>query len=129
MPYRLPIALLVLWCSSCSAQHMNAPGNPCQNAGADAEMSACFAKAAAAADRKLNVTYERLQKGLDPDSFNELRAAQRIWLQFRDSNCNAESNLYKGGSAAPMVYSACLESVTRQREQDLHVMYDWILEK
>jgi len=129
MAWRLSAALLFLCWVSCSAQHMNAPGNPCQNAGVDAQMSACFAHATADANRKLNLTYERLHKGLDPDNFNELRAAQRIWLQFRDANCNAESNLYKGGSAAPMVYSACMESLTRHREQDLHVMYDWMLEK
>jgi hypothetical protein len=33
------------------------------------------------------------------DEQNDLQAAQRLWLKFRDTNSSAERNLYAGGSS------------------------------
>jgi uncharacterized protein YecT (DUF1311 family) len=63
------------------------------------------------------------------DELAKLREAQRLWIQFRDANCNAEYALYEGGSAGPMVKVACIEAVTRHRTEELQVMYGWRLEK
>ena len=53
----------------------------------------------------------------------------RSLYQIRDANCAAERELYDGGTAAPMVYQACLGTDTRQRAAELNVMYGWRLEK
>jgi uncharacterized protein YecT (DUF1311 family) len=59
-----------------------------------------------------------IREALSADEQRDLQSAQRLWLKFRDSNCQAERNLYAGGSAAPMVYAACIEADTRQRVSD-----------
>lgn len=112
-----------------NAQHMNAPDSPCKSPASNAEMTACFISASKTADERLNKTYNRIREVLSADEQRDLQAAQRLWLGFRDANCSAERNLYAGGSAAPMVYAACVEADTRQRTSDLKAMYGWRLEK
>jgi uncharacterized protein YecT (DUF1311 family) len=111
-----------------SAQHMNAKDAPCQT-GPNAEQARCFFKEAQAADRQLNLVYNKIRTALSPTDQRKLQTAQRLWVQFRDGNCAAERELYDGGSAAPMVYQACLGADTRQRAAELNVMYGWLLEK
>src|ERR1017187_1624508 len=112
-----------------SAQHMNAPDEPCRGPASNAETTACFISASKTADEQLNKIYVRIGEVLSADEQKDLQAAQRLWLRFRDTNCSAERNLYAGGSAAPMVYAACIEANTRQRTTDLKAMYGWRLQK
>ena len=111
-----------------SAQHMNAKDAPCQS-GPNAEQTRCFFEEAQAADRELNLVYNKIRAILAPSDQGKLQTAQRLWVQFRDANCAAERELYDGGSAAPMVYQACLGADARQRTAELNVMYGWRLEK
>ncbi len=111
-----------------SAQHMNAKDAPCQ-IGPNSEQTLCFFNEAQAADRELNLVYNKIRKILSPTDQSKLQTAQRLWVQFRDANCGAERELFDGGSAAPMVYQACLGADTRQRTTELNVMYGWRLEK
>ena len=124
------VALTILLTSARrgSAQHMNAKDAPCQ-AGPNAEQTRCFLEAAKAADRELNLVYNKIRAALSPADQSKLQIAQRLWVQFRDANCVAERELYDGGSAAPMAYEACLGADTRQRTTELNVMYGWRLEK
>lgn len=114
---------------SCLAQHMNAKVGPCQSPSSGAEETDCFASALKKSDSQLNQTYLRVQSAVDGDELAKLKMAQRLWVRFRDANCEAEHELYAGGSAAPMVKLACLEAVTRHRTEELKVMYGWRLEK
>jgi uncharacterized protein YecT (DUF1311 family) len=103
-----------------TAQHMNASDAPsCPGGSSNAAMGDCFAKALADADRKLNDTFARIVKVLSADERQALQAAQVVWIRFRDANCEAERKLYEGGSAAPMVQTACLEAETRHRTEGL----------
>lgn len=115
--------------SCCSAQHMNAKDGPCQKPAFGDEETSCFYHASKHSDAELNQLYLRVLTVVDGDELAKLKAAQRLWMQFRDANCSAEEELYSGGSAASMVKIACLEAVTRHRTEELHVMYDWRLEK
>jgi uncharacterized protein YecT (DUF1311 family) len=108
---------------------MNAPDAPCRGPASNAETTACFISASKTADEQLNKVYVRIREILSADEQSDLQAAQRQWLKFRDANCSAERNLYAGGSAAPMVYAACIEANTRQRTTDLKAMYGWRLQK
>ena len=58
-----------------------------------------------------------------------MQEAQRLWLKFRDANCSAERNMYGSGTAASMVYAACIEADTRQRTAELKTMYGWRWQK
>ena len=111
------------------AQHMNAADAPCRSAGSNAEETQCFVTASQAADKRLNETYTRVRQALSPDEQEQLQEAQRLWLKFRDANCTAERSLYGSGTAAPMVYAACVEADTRQRTIELNTMYGWRVAK
>ena len=123
------ISCLFLLCSSCFAQHMNAKDGPCQTPSSGAAETDCFASALKKSDADLNQLYRRVQSVVDGDELLKLKTAQRLRIQFRDANCEAEHELYSGGSAASMVKLACLEAVTRHRTEELKVMYGWRLEK
>jgi uncharacterized protein YecT (DUF1311 family) len=109
------------------AQHMNSAGAPCRNILLTIAMENCFDKAHKAADGGLNQVYSQISKVLQPDDFERLKVAQRLWIQFRDATCTAESNLYKGGTASAPAYSACLEELTRERTADLKTIYGWVI--
>lgn len=111
------------------AQHMNAPDGPCRNVVTTVEMANCFSAALEKSDAGLNKLYQRVQTVVDGDELTKLKAAQRLWMQFRDANCDAEYELYGGGTAGPVAKLACLEAVTRHRTEELQVMYGWRLEK
>jgi uncharacterized protein YecT (DUF1311 family) len=124
----LALLLSLAWVQPTIAQHMNSPESPCRDEPATVEMFNCFAHARERADHDLNEFYEQVRTKL-PDEFPELQKAERLWIQFRDMTCNTERDFYKGGTAAPVVYQACMEKETRMRLKDLKTMYQWRLEK
>jgi uncharacterized protein YecT (DUF1311 family) len=123
----LLLAAFICYDSIARAQHMNSAGAPCRNVAVTLAMENCFDKAYKAADRGLNQTYSQISKVLQPDELEQLKVAQRLWVQFRDATCTAESDLYKGGTASAPAYSACLEELTRQRTADLKTIYGWVI--
>jgi uncharacterized protein YecT (DUF1311 family) len=106
---------------------MNSEAAPCRNAVVTLAMENCFGKAYKAADSELNQMYSQISKAVQPDDLQRLKVAQRLWVQFRDATCTAESNLYNGGTAAAPAYAACLEELTRQRTADLKTIYGWVI--
>jgi uncharacterized protein YecT (DUF1311 family) len=115
----------------CIAQHVNNPGGPCQHAGPDAMIGGCFSRAKDDADRTLNVVYAQILAVLEPKDRLNLVKAERVWLQYRDATCAAESGLYDGAADGmrSTVRVACLDAETRQRLNDLHASYDWKVQK
>ena len=106
---------------------MNPASAPCRNVAITLAMENCFDKAYKAADSGLNLMYGQISKVLRPDDLQRLKVAQRLWIQFRDATCTAESNLYNGGTASAPAYSACLEELTRPRTADLKTIYGWVI--
>jgi uncharacterized protein YecT (DUF1311 family) len=123
----LLVSIFLCYGSNARAQHMNSAGAPCRNVAVTLAMENCFDKAYRAADSALNQRYAQISKVLQPDDLERLKVAQRLWIQFRDATCTAESDLYSGGTASAPAYSACLEEVTRQRAADLETIYGWVI--
>jgi uncharacterized protein YecT (DUF1311 family) len=124
--FMVALGAVLLSGSFCQAQHMNAVGAPCRGPASGAETTQCFSQAYESADRELNLVYGRIRGKLTPTEANQLQAAQRLWIQYRDANCAAERDIYSGGSAMYMVYEACLEADTQQRIKELKTIYDWV---
>lgn len=122
-----PLCLSLI--TPCWAQHMNANDAPCQEPSTTAAEAACFDTALSKADVSLNRFYHRVETVVEGDELTKLQRAERLWMQFRDANCDAEYELYGGGSAGPTVKLACLEAMTRHRKEELQTMYGWRLEK
>jgi uncharacterized protein YecT (DUF1311 family) len=123
----LLVAVFICYGSNAGAQHMNSASAPCRNVAITVALENCFDRAYKAADSALNQRYSQIANVLQPDDLQRLKAAQRLWIQFRDTTCTAESDLYKGGTASAPAYSACLEEVTRQRTADLETIYGWVI--
>jgi uncharacterized protein YecT (DUF1311 family) len=123
----LLLAAFLCFDSIARAQHMNSASAPCRNVAVTQAMENCFDKAYRAADSGLNQMYGQISKVLQPDDLQRLKVAQRLWIQFRDATCTAESDLYIGGTASAPAYSACLEELTRQRVTDLKTTYGWVI--
>ena len=123
----LLFAAFLCFDSIARAQHMNSASAPCRNVAITVAMENCFDRAYKAADRGLNQMYSQISKVLQADDLQRLKVAQRVWIQFRDATCTAESDLYKGGTASAPAYSACLEELTRQRTADLKTIYGWVI--
>jgi uncharacterized protein YecT (DUF1311 family) len=105
------------------AQHMNEKDSPCADVVVTVDLANCLAKARDAADTQLNAIYKQLRGKLDGADGQQLVAAQRLWIQYRDANCTAERDLYEGGTATQPVYLACLEAMTTARTKELAVTY------
>jgi uncharacterized protein YecT (DUF1311 family) len=127
-PVAFGIIVLLTSITQGSAQQMHFKDAPCTTWVSVAEVTQCFALEAQRADMELNLLYNKTREILAPNEQRQLKAAQRLWIQFRDANCAAERDLYRG-SAAQMAYEACLGADTRQRTAELNVMYGWRLEK
>jgi uncharacterized protein YecT (DUF1311 family) len=115
------------------AQDRPVPPADCNKANTQMEMTLCAQTRAASADKKLNNTYQILQRRLAIDlrqgntaqidlakqRYQKLINAQNAWIKFRDATCEYERSNFEGGSIAPMIYHDCVAKVTDRRTADL----------
>ncbi len=104
----------------------------CDSANTQMEINTCLDRERERADNRLNETYANAiaaMRGLDAalpvgdrGAEDALRAAQRAWIAFRDSACEAESFLMRGGSGESMVILSCLGRLTEARIADLEIL-------
>lgn len=106
------------------AQYMNEKDSPCADVVTTSDLVTCLYKAGSVSDTELNKVYNEIRKSLDQDEFKSLGATEKLWLQYRDSNCSAERELYGNGTGGPPAYLACLESMTRARTKELRITYN-----
>jgi uncharacterized protein YecT (DUF1311 family) len=106
--------------AAASAQR-RAASDPCRDPQSQAEMNMCAAKKFKAADAELNHVYGRLASllGGNADSLARLKAAESSWIKYRDDNCDYEADFFEGGSMRPLVYSSCMERMTKARTSEL----------
>lgn len=67
------------------------------------------------ADAELNRVYKQLMAILDKNEKSLLIQSEKDWVKYRDSHCKFEVSQYEGGSIQPLIYSTCLEELTRKR--------------
>ena len=81
------------------------------------QMAECLSAQTAQWDKKMNAAYQALMKTLEPKQREQLRAAQRLWIQYRDANC-----LYYRlgeGSIAVVDAGSCMLRLTKERTLEL----------
>ena len=101
---------------SASAGDQGDPEQACD--GSTYEMVECLKAKTAQWDKRLNAAYAKALDDAHPDKQrNQLRAAQRLWVQYRDANC-----LYYGlgdGTIARIDAGDCMLRTTRARAEEL----------
>lgn len=69
-------------------------------------------------DDELNKAYKNVMKELTPIRQKELKEAQRLWIKYRDANCNFYADP-DGGTLARVVSADCFMNATAQRAREL----------
>jgi uncharacterized protein YecT (DUF1311 family) len=87
------------------------------------EASDCLEAGWKARDRELNQTYTAITRKISGTRLQDLRIAQRAWVQFRDANCKNASEIDTGVSGGVAVLYNCLDTTTRHRITELKSMY------
>src|SRR5215813_9810802 len=100
------------------AAHAGDAGDPDQSCdGSTAEMVDCLAVKTARWDKRMTIAYQRVMKDAPAQQREQLRAAQRLWIQYRDANC-----LYYGmgeGTIARIDAAECVRRMTEARAREL----------
>ncbi len=81
------------------------------------EMVECLKAKTAQWDKRMTIAYQQALKDAVPAQHDQLRAAQRLWIQYRDANC-----LYYGlgeGTIARLDAGECMRSMTEIRAKEL----------
>lgn len=95
--------------------------NKCDSVITQAQMNECSALSYREADTQLNTIYKSIMGEIkvQAEMAQHLKAAQKIWIIFRDAECKFVADRSAGGSIQPMVLSACLDRLTRARTEQL----------
>jgi len=85
------------------------------------DLTICYRDLHSAADDNLNAAYRWLVDALqaDPTEVDNLRAAQRGWVIFRDAECHFRGSSARGGSMESMLINICLLDMTEARTDEL----------
>lgn len=81
------------------------------------QMVECLMAKAAEWDKRLNAAYQKALQAAGDAQREQLRAAQRLWIQYRDANC-----MYYGmgqGTIARLDAGECMRSMTEARAKEL----------
>jgi len=95
-----------------------AQGDPDAECGVSTyEMVDCLNVKTAYWDKRMTIAYQLMLKAGQPKQREQLRIAQRLWIQYRDANC-----LYYGlgeGTIARIDAAECLRNMTESRTKEL----------
>jgi uncharacterized protein YecT (DUF1311 family) len=115
----LKTSVVVFWfCLTASAANAGDQGDPEKSCdGNTFEMVECLKTRTAQWDKRMTIAYQQALKDAVPQQHDQLRAAQRLWIQYRDANC-----LYYGlgeGTIARLDAGECMRSMTEARAREL----------
>ena len=93
-------------------------GDPEQTCdGSTFQMVECLKAKTAQWDKRMTIAYQQAMKDAGQQQREQLRAAQRHWIQYRDANC-----LYYGmgeGTIARIDAGECMRNMTEARAREL----------
>jgi uncharacterized protein YecT (DUF1311 family) len=101
-----------------SMAHAGDQGDPEKSCdGNTFQMVECLKAQTAQSDKRMTIAYQQAMKDAVPAQRDQLRAAQRLWIQYRDANC-----LYYGmgeGTIARIDAGECMRNMTQARAKEL----------
>ena len=110
-----PAAAMVALAAVAHAGDQGDPDKSCD--GNTFQMVECLKAKTAQWDKRMNVAYQQALKDAGNAQRDQLRTAQRLWIQYRDANC-----LYYGmgeGTIARLDAGECMRSTTEARAKEL----------
>ena len=93
--------------------------DPCApEAQRSSQLLACAGRKFKEATAELKRVRDELYADLSPRSRTKLRAAERAWLVYRKSNCDAEASIYENGTIQPLIHLRCMTRLTQERASE-----------
>lgn len=86
--------------------------------GVTVEMVNCIGAETKRQDTRLNKAYKDLMATLSPARKKQLQDAQRLWVKYRDANCNFYADP-EGGTIVQVTTSDCFMDATARRAKEL----------
>ena len=108
-------AVLIGAAAFACASDQGGPDQSCN--GSTYEMVECLRAKTAKWDKRMTIAYQHMLNAGEPKQREQLRVAQRLWLQYRDANC-----LYYGlgkGTIARVEAGDCMLRMTQGRAIEL----------
>jgi uncharacterized protein YecT (DUF1311 family) len=99
----------------CYSEDNDPPDGNCD--GSTYQMVECLHKLTEKWDRRLNKAYQEALKDGPKEQREQLRKAQRLWVQFRDANCMFYA--LGEGSIARLDAGECMRGMTETRAKEL----------
>lgn len=91
----------------------------CEDANTTVEQIACLTRLHDGADAHLNSVYKTHRATLDDEGQLILRTAQRAWIEFRDTECARQADVFRGGSLVRIIAIDCQLNLTALRTNQL----------
>ncbi|MNG56827.1 hypothetical protein D3C78_185170 [compost metagenome] len=110
--------------ASLIALNTNAGLESCKNLSKQVDLNTCASSALKESNNKFNKVYVGYLRELSPNEQTMLKNSQRLWVQFRDKDCEFESSPVKNGSMFTYVNSVCLIEKADKRILELSNMSD-----
>ncbi|MBV1796241.1 lysozyme inhibitor LprI family protein [Siccirubricoccus sp. G192] len=111
------VSLAALAAIPCAAEMFGQDYGPCAEQTTTTAIVACADARTRVWDQRLNAAYAALQKRIDPGQRDPLRAAQRLWIQYRDANCRFYGS--QEGSIRQIQGAECFRAMTQDRALEL----------
>ena len=112
------VVFLFILCTISTACSQN-----CSDPQTQREMNVCAKLNFEKTDQILNTDYRTIVSKLGNKGIENLKTAQRAWIKYRDTHCDAVTNGYRGGSMEPLIQYECLKVMTEQRTESLRLFY------
>ena len=110
----LTAAAFVALAAAAHAEDKTEPEKSCE--GNTFQIVECLKAQTAQWDKRMNLAYQKGLKDAGEKQREQLRAAQRLWIQYRDANC-----LYYGlgeGTIARIDAGECMRNMTKARAEE-----------
>lgn len=113
-------AMLISFAAGAVEDGYSAAYSDCMDAsgGVTADMLGCIYGEHETQDARLNQNYKIAMQVLETAQQKQLRDAQRLWIKFRDANCNLLGSL-SGGTLDQINAASCLLDMTKERAEVL----------
>lgn len=92
-----------------------------QSGGVGLDMQDCIQEETQLQDARLNIRYRALSASLPAARKKQLQTAQRLWIQYRDANCDFYFDP-DGGTAARLSANECVMGMTADRAKELETL-------
>jgi len=114
------MALAISHASPAAAEDGSATFTRCMDAaeGVTVDMLNCIDAEIVLQDARLNSEYRQTLASVSNGQQTRLRAAQRLWVQYRDANCAFRADP-DGGTLATVMSVDCSRAMTTERADEL----------